>query len=628
VHYLTLDFELYWGVGYSLRSTPIHEFVTDERFEILTAFWSIHDDSGKLIKESYAVGSDMSLLASDIKNIKPLSLIAANSQLEAFILNHALSISTDKHIHTIHDVLQMSRYALGYQFSHSLGNLSKLLPIKKGNEAEVAKEKRLSDFSDYALKRMLAYNRRDIRNTWQLFQLLKKANTQRSFNVQDQLTRWSVEPKVMLDVDMLHITAEELRSKRHADYDKLESMGIDHKQVTSNPQFASLLTSLGVEPPTKISETTGKVTWAFSKQDLGYKDLFLHEDPQIRELMQIRKRLKSTILESRVKRFLTVAERLDNKMIFPLRYMSAATGRNGGGSRLNIQNLQRGSILRKAITATPGYVIGTTDYSSLEVRIMAAVSDHKDHLQAFTLFDRGEGPDFYKAEAARNLNVSVETITKDQRFMSKVKTLALQYKQRYRGYRHLLALGPFGNDPIYISEQEALNDINNYEKANPSIVKFWDLCDIIINNYLLPNRSTELGIFSIKGQQITLPSGHFWSFRGLTRFNNDDYDIRYPRRLDTNQGYRKIYAGLLANNLIQGIGADMINYPIGNLPQKLEKYGAYLISMTHDEILWTAPEHHADKVRVIVEEEMKTPLPYIPSMPVNVESAVGERYEK
>ena len=77
----------------------------------------------------------------------------------------------------------------------------------------------------------------------------------------------------------------------------------------SNLKFAELLTELGVEPPTKVSPTTGKETLALAKTDEGFKALETHEDVRVQSLVTARLGNKSTLEETRTQRFIDIAKR-------------------------------------------------------------------------------------------------------------------------------------------------------------------------------------------------------------------------------------------------------------------------------------------------------------------------------
>jgi DNA polymerase len=129
----------------------------------------------------------------------------------------------------------------------------------------------------------------------------------------------------------------------------------------SNQKFAKLLEAQGVEPPMKTSLTTGNPTYAFAKTDEGFKALLEHSNPEVAALAQARLGVKSTLEETRTKRFMAISHRVGSLLTIPrggygtlpipLNYYGAATGRwsAGSGQKVNFQNLPRDSVLKTAI---------------------------------------------------------------------------------------------------------------------------------------------------------------------------------------------------------------------------------------------------------------------------------------
>ncbi|MEF4262413.1 hypothetical protein U9Z10_23560, partial [Escherichia coli] len=91
------------------------------------------------------------------------------------------------------------------------------------------------------------------------------------------------------------------------------------------------LTALGVEPPTKLSpkqknpDGSPKQVWAFSKQDVEFMDLLESDDEAIAALVEARLGLKSSILQSRIERFLSISRR--GLLPVPLLYAGATPTR-------------------------------------------------------------------------------------------------------------------------------------------------------------------------------------------------------------------------------------------------------------------------------------------------------------
>jgi hypothetical protein len=191
---------------------------------------------------------------------------------------------------------------------------------------------------------------------------------------------------LQLDEDMLF---NALREERLAREELLERLKITDADLASNDRFAELLRNVGIEPPTKKKKPTVKTpepvgeNYAFAKTDAMFQAMLngSHEDAAL--LCEARLKVKSTSERTRAQRFLDIAGR--GTLPVPLSYYGAATGRwtASKGSAINMQNLKRGSFLRKAIMAPEGHVCVVGDLSQIEPRVLAWMADYDDLLHIF-----------------------------------------------------------------------------------------------------------------------------------------------------------------------------------------------------------------------------------------------------
>jgi DNA polymerase len=196
----------------------------------------------------------------------------------------------------------------------------------------------------------------------------------------------------------------------------MSKLNYEKADLMSNPKLAELLEFHGVIPPQKVSFTTGKMTYAFAKSDEAFKALLDHENPQVQAIVAARLGVKSTLEETRTERFIRIAER--GTLPVPLRYYAAHTGRWGGDDKVNLQNLPRKSMLKKAMKAPEGYTFIDCDSSQIEARTLAWLAGQDDLVAAF---DRGE--DVYKIMASRIYNKPIEEVTDGERFVGKTTIL-------------------------------------------------------------------------------------------------------------------------------------------------------------------------------------------------------------
>jgi hypothetical protein len=104
----------------------------------------------------------------------------------------------------------------------------------------------------------------------------------------------------------------------------------------------------------RVSKTTGEKALALAKNDALFQALLNSDNEDVALLCEARLAVKSTLERTRAQRFLDIAQR--GSLPVPLNYYGAHTGRWSAskGSGLNLQNLKRGSFLRKSIMAPDG----------------------------------------------------------------------------------------------------------------------------------------------------------------------------------------------------------------------------------------------------------------------------------
>src|SRR5690606_4209121 len=236
----------------------------------------------------------------------------------------------------------------------------------------------------------------------------------------DMTVKMYARPRLLLDKALLEKLEQDTLAKTDA---LLQKRGVDRATMMSNALFADFLRfECGIEPPMKISKTTGQPTYAFSKQDLDFKALLDHDDERVALAVATRLGVKTTILETRARR---MAMRADyGPQPIYLNYAGAKTLRWSGGDKTNWQNMSRGSDTRKAILAPPGHSLIIADLAQIEARLNAWYNGQQDILAAFA-----NGDDPYALAASK---IYGRAIHKDkdpeERFVGKVAVLALGYQ--------------------------------------------------------------------------------------------------------------------------------------------------------------------------------------------------------
>ena len=421
-HLIVLDFETYYSRDFSLSKLTTEEYIRSPEFEVIGVSVKLDDEPAV-----WCAGDDLEVFAFLQKFPWDKSLaVAHNAMFDMAILSWKYGIKPL----ALGDTLSMARALHGSELSLSLKTLAAHYKLQaKGEEVVAAMGMRRADFSPHGLKTYGAYCINDTEITASLFQLLaagfrtpfgddikqliKPGFPRSEMRLIDQTLRMFTEPVLGLDKDVL---VPHLQDVKHKKALLMAEIDVQREDLMSNPKLAESLRKLGVEPPTKISTTTGKETFAFSKSDSAFTDLLEHPDLPVQALVAARLGVKSTLEETRTERFIDMADR--GLMPVPLRYYGAHTGRWSGSDKINLQNITRESNIKKAITAPEGHVIIDCDSSQIEARVLAWLAGQEDLVNAF---DRGE--DVYSIMASNIYGKPVEEIDKPQRFLGKTVVL-------------------------------------------------------------------------------------------------------------------------------------------------------------------------------------------------------------
>lgn len=401
---ITIDFETYYDKEFSLSKMTTEQYIRDPRFELIgvgvkinhyPTDWYSGENFGGFLK-----GLDWKSSAS----------LSHNTMFDGAIMGWRLGIKPKLWL----DTLSMARPLHAMEVSLSLKALCNYYGLgAKGDEVVNALGKRKAAFSGPELARYGDYCINDVELTYKLFKKLVKRISPEELKVIDATLRMYIEPKIELDATLLQAHLDDVIEKKNQLLYKLDSAGIGKAELMSNQQLANLLIKLGVEPPTKVSKTTGCDTYAFSKSDKEFLELQNHPSPLVQAIVSARLGVKSTLEETRTQALLGVAER--GRLPIALNYYGAHTGRFSGGEKLNLQNLPRKGMLRKAMRAPKGHVVVTCDSSQIEARTLAWLAGQNDLVDAFKA-----KRDVYSEFASELYDRRITKEDKEERFVGKV----------------------------------------------------------------------------------------------------------------------------------------------------------------------------------------------------------------
>ncbi len=242
---------------------------------------------------------------------------------------------------------------------------------------------------------------------------------------------------------------------------------------------------------------------------------------------------------------------------------TAITGRLSSNDP-NLQNIpvrtSQGREIRKAFIAPPGSVIVSADYSQIELRIMAHISEDPSLLDAFA-----KGLDIHKATAADIFSLPISEITSEQRRYTKAVNFGLIY-----------GMGAFGlASQLGIERNAAQQFIDKYFARYPGVAE-----------YMQATRESARAkgyVETVFGRRLT-----------LTDINGGNG----PRRAGAERA--------AINAPMQGTAADLIKLAMIAVDEWLARSGlrTKLIMQVHDELVLEVPDDELARVRVEVAEKM------------------------
>ena len=338
---VTLDVESFWSPTYSLSKMSPLEYVMGDEFELISLGIKVDDHPTDVFFGEDDIRAKLIAVHSLWDNA---FAIAHNmSGFDAYVLAYYLGIRPKMWGCT----LAMARPIHAKTCGVSLAALVKHYGLGAKNSAALinTRGKRLADFTGAELLAMEEYNRDDTDQCHGLFHKLKGHYTAQELWQIDSTIRMRTEPAFELDTPLLHKTATEEKARKHgALLDLSAKLNLDtfasddeavenvRAELASAPRFAALLESLNVEVPTKPSPTNPEKTVpALAKTDQAFIDLQEHDNDLVAAAARARLDVKSTLLETRIQKFLTAGSLAGGRLPIPLRHCGAdTTGRDSG----------------------------------------------------------------------------------------------------------------------------------------------------------------------------------------------------------------------------------------------------------------------------------------------------------
>ena len=629
---ITIDFETYYSKDYSLSKMTTEEYVDHPDFEVIGVGIK-HGDEPTVWVDQPEV--EQALKAIDWSD---KMVLAQNTMFDGAILNWRYGVNPKAWA----DTLGMSRALFPHEKSHGLAAQAEREGIgAKGNAVIHAMGLRRQGFDQYAIEEYADYCCNDVDLTYKLFNIyMGRGFPVREMKLIDLTLRMFIEPVLELDRGLLIAHLQEVKDRKANLLAMLRDKMIEEgnpdfvqtiftegtdglkKLLMSNDKFAAALELLGVDPPLKVSPTTGRTTYAFAKTDAGMLALQEHPNEQVQALVAARLGTKTTLEETRTERFIDMSFR--DQFPVPLRYYGAHSGRWSGQDKINLQNLpsrgENAGKIKSAIKAPPGHVIIDCDSSQIEARTLAWLAGQEDLVKAFE-----QKQDVYKIMASAIYGRPVEEISKTERQVGKVVILGAGYGVGYLKLRAFLKL----QANVEVTETTAKSIIDTYRRTYYRIPELWQKAQLALA-YLQSEQEFPIDVqgicrverirSTVNGDDwgITLPSGLWIQYPGLSTAIVDGkaQSLYVSRGVAT-----KVYGGLVVENFTQAVARCVVG------EQMLRIAKRYKVVLTvHDAVACIAPVEEKDEAQRYVEECMSWRPSWAQTLPLACESGVGETY--
>lgn len=262
----------------------------------------------------------------------------------------------------------------------------------------------------------------------------------------------------------------------------------------------------------------------------------------------------------------------------------AATGRLSSNNP-NLQNIpirtERGRQVRKAfVPRNEDHVLLAADYSQIELRIIAALSEEETMIQAFQ-----NGEDIHASTAAKVFNVPIEEVTREQRSNAKTVNFGIIY-----------GVSAFGlSNQTNLTRKESKELIDLYYQTYPKL-----------RSYM--------------AEQVDFARENGYVETVLQR-------RRYLKDINSRNAIVRGAAERNAVNApIQGSAADIIKLAMINIHNRFEKenFKSKMLLQVHDELVFDAHKDELETIKPIIKHEMENAFKM--SVPLDVEMGIGENW--
>lgn len=362
---------------------------------------------------------------------------------------------------------------------------------------------------------------------------------------------------VLIDTDSLATFSKQLSNELIKIEQNIKALADEDFNISSPKQVGEVLfDKLKIVDKAKKTKTGQYVT---SEEVL---ETLRHKHPIVERILEHRgiKKLLSTYIDALPQ----LINKKTGKIHTSFNQTVTSTGRLSS-SNPNLQNIpirnENGKEIRKAFIADKDCLLLSADYSQIELRIMAHLSQDSNMIDAFN-----SGHDIHTATAAKIYKVGIDEVTSDMRRKAKTANFGIIY-----------GVSVFGlSQQLYVDRKEAKELIDGYFETYPKVKEYME-----------------------KSIEKAREAGYAETVLGRKRYLQD---------INSRNAIVRGYAERNAINApIQGSAADIIKIAMINIHKRFVNEGikAKMILQVHDELNFSVPIDEKEKVEKIVTEEMQ-----------------------
>lgn len=377
-----------------------------------------------------------------------------------------------------------------------------------------------------------------------------------------------------VDLDELDAYGKELKERIEVLTHEIYELCGEEFNINSTKQLGEILFE-------KLKLPVVKKTKSGYSTDVDVLEKLRDEHPVIERLLEYRQlaKLNSTYVEG-MKPYINPK----TKRIHSFFHQTiTATGRISS-TEPNLQNIptrfELGKRLRKVFKPAEGCLYIDADYSQIELRVLAHISNDEHMVQAFI-----NGEDIHKQAASKVFNTPIDEVTKEQRSNAKAVNFGIVY-----------GISDFGlGEQLHISRKKAKQYIDQYLEEYSGIKQF--MSDVV-------EKAKETGYVE-------------------TQFNRRRYISELK---SSNYMVRQFGQRVAMNTPIQGTAADIMKIAMIKVFDRLkeEKLDAKLILQIHDELLIECKEEQKEQVKQILKDSMEQAA--ILDIPLEVEVSEADNW--